>query len=82
MADVKAIETRSIRAKALLNDAVLTEALKSIGDRAFQDWADSTAAEHDKRVTAWHRFQAVRSLREELEAFANDAAVHRFNKKG
>ncbi|CDM57384.1 hypothetical protein [Rhizobium favelukesii] len=82
MADPKSFETRSTRAKALLNDSVLTEALKSIADRAFQDWADSTSQEHDKRVSAWHRFQAVRSLRNELEGFASDAAVRKFNKKG
>jgi hypothetical protein len=74
-------EARSTRAKALLADPLLIEALKAVSDDAYHDWAESREDQEAERVTAWHRFQAVRAVRVKLEAFAADAAVRKFNKK-
>jgi hypothetical protein len=82
MADLKAIETRATRAQALLNDAVLKEALQSVRDRAVSDWDNSQPGETAAREYHWHRVRAVDDLRKELEAFSADAAVRKFNKRG
>jgi hypothetical protein len=81
MADLKAIETRSTRAAALLNDTVLIEALKSVRERAVSDWDNTQPGETAAREYHWHRVRAVDDLRKELESFAADAAVRKFNKK-
>lgn len=73
---------RSRRAKALLDDPILTEILKTLADRAISEWVDSNSTDAALRERSWQRVKAIQALRDELASVARDSAVHEFNAKG
>jgi hypothetical protein len=72
---------RSNRAKALLEDPVLSQILRSVMERATQEWMRSSADQPDVRESAWHRVRAVQTVMTEIESVARDSSVRDFNTK-
>lgn len=79
-----AFDPRAVRsrfAKALLDDPILNEVLKSMTDRATGEWINSPPDKPDVRELAWHRVRAVQAVKAEIEFIATDFAVRNFNTK-
>lgn len=74
-------EVRSARARALLNDPLLTEVLKSVSDRAVQEWTDTQPSQVELREWAWNRVKAVEAVVNEIAVVARDNDVRNFNAK-
>lgn len=69
------------RAKELVNDPVLMQALTDIETGHFNKWRGSAAHETEERERAWYAYQAVDQLRQRLEALAREFDVQAFNRR-
>lgn len=69
------------RAKELVDDPVLVQALTDIETGHFNKWRGTHAHEHEERERAWFAYQAVDQLRQRLQALAREFDVQAFNRR-
>lgn len=74
-------EEKRRRAKELLDDQVLNEALDNIQRMHFERWASTSADDTASRETCWHRYIAVDDLRNELRSVARGGDVEAYNRR-
>lgn len=69
---VQAQIDRGLRAKALLDDPTLNEALLEITARVTAEWQDTAAFSQDKREVLYHQVAAVDALKGQLKRWSED----------
>lgn len=69
---VQAQLDRGRRARALLDDATLNEALDEIRGRITAEWQDTAAVSKDKREVLYQQVAAVDALKGQLTRWAED----------
>lgn len=69
---------RASRAKTLLADDLVSEALDRMMKAAVDDFRNSKAGDDDARRAAWHRAQAIKEFKATLSLFVSDGSVIAF----
>lgn len=66
---------RARRARELLEDPIITDALAEIERRAIDDWLASPTANVAQREQLYWKAQGAREFRSALDAIVNDGAL-------
>lgn len=74
-------EEKARRAKELLDDPVLSEALDTIRGVHTSRWASTSPEDTQGREICWHRLKAVDDLREEIRSVARGLEVEAHNRR-
>jgi len=69
------------RAKELLEDPVLTQALADIEQMHFDRWRNTMSVDHEERERCWYAYQAVDQLRQQIRSVARGQDVEAHNRR-
>jgi signal transduction protein with GAF and PtsI domain len=75
MTDLGREASRGIRAKAILEDEIVTEALDAIEAELRSNWESSRADDSAGREDAYRMLRAARAFRERLRKVIDDGSV-------
>jgi hypothetical protein len=70
---IETIMDRGRRAKAVLEDATVTEAMDHISGQLQAQWRATTAKMTEHRESLFHQVAALDAIKAQLHAWANDA---------
>ena len=68
---------RSERARAIIEDPLLTGAFEALDARFLLAWRQSPAGASDVRERIWHHLQALAEVKAELESVLQDGTLAR-----
>lgn len=69
------------RAKELVEDPVLAQALSDIEKAHFDRWRSTLPVDHEERERCWYAYQAVDQLRAQLRSVARGQEVEAHNRR-
>lgn len=74
-------EQRSERASELLDDPLIQHVLDMMELKYVDAWRSSGYGDTDIRDQAYQRLQALHEFRADLEMFATESAIRKFNRR-